>query len=134
MGIKGEVMDAWTNTLSPLFAELSAEVLVETLSESQTAVDDLYDEPIETKDYSEPVAVKARVKIEKDRLVLPSGESKDVDGRVTFRTEELLEKGIELDFGTRLTFAGQRYVVIHIERTSQVEEEFLLTKAYVEAA
>lgn len=132
MGIKGEVMDAWTNTLSPLFTELSADVQVETLDEGQTVVDDLYDEPVETKSFKDPVTVKARVKIEKDRLVLPGGESKDVDGRMTFKTEELEEKGIDLDFGTRVTFADRKYVVIHIERTSQVEEEFLLTRVYLE--
>ena len=134
MGIKDEVMDTWSDVLSPLFAEFAADVSVEMLDERGTVTDDLYDEPIQTKNYKPPVVIKGRVKIEKDRLVLPSGESKDIDGRITFRTEELKANGIQLDFGARISFKGKNYIVIHIEETSEVGAEFLLTRVFLQGA
>jgi len=132
MGIKDEVMDAWSDVLSPLFDEFAADVSVEMLDESSTVTDDLYDEPVQTKNYKPPVTIKGRVKIEKDRLVLPSGESKDIDGRITFKTEDLRANGIQLDFGTRINFKGKNYIVIHIEETSEVGDEFLLTRVFLQ--
>ncbi len=134
MGIKDEIMDAWSDVLSPLFAEFAADVEIEMLDESGTITDELYDEPVQTKNYKPPVTIKGRVKIEKDRLVLPSGESKDIDGRITFRTEELKANGVQLDFGTRISFKGKSYIVIHIEEASEVGEEFLLTRVFLQGA
>ena len=85
----------------------------------------------EEKVYREPVTLKARVKIEKDRVVLPGGETKDVDGKVTFKTEDLIAQNVELDFGTLIRFKEQKYVVIHIQESSEVGEEFLLTRVFL---
>ncbi|MDI6792592.1 MAG: pectinesterase family protein [bacterium] len=93
----------------------------------------IYDESVETQ-YQPPVTIKGRAKIEKDRLVLPGGESLDVDGRVTFRTEELRAKGVQLDFGARIGVDGGSYLVIRIERTSEVGDEFLLTRVFLQKA
>lgn len=131
MGIRDEVMDAWDNTLSPLFDEFAAEVSVEVLDKDATVTDDLYDEETDGKVYKEPVVIKGRVKIGKDRLVLPGGESVDIDGRVTFKTEDLDAGAVDMDFGVRITFKGIPYIVIHIQETSEVGEEFLLTRVFL---
>lgn len=134
MGIKDEVKDAWSGVLSPLFDEFAADVSIEMLDKDETVTDDLYDEPVSTKNYKPPVIIKGRAKIEKDRLVLPSGEFKDIDGRITFKTEDLQAKGVQLDFGTRINFKERNYIVIHIEETSEIGEEFLLTKVFLQGA
>ena len=128
MGIKDEVRDAWDGVLSPLFDEFAAEVSVEVLDTEATAVDDLYDEEEEEKIYKDPVTLTARIKIEKDRVVLPGGETVDIDGRAVFKTEDIEEKEIELDFGTLIGFKGGKYTVIHIGESSQVGDEHLLTR------
>jgi len=125
-------MDAWDNTLSPLFDEFAADVSVEVLDKDATVTDDLYDEETDEKVYKEPVVLKGRAKIGKDRLVLPGGESMDIDGRVTFKTEDLLAGGIDMDFGIRITFKGIPYIVIHFQETSEVGEDFLLTRVFLQ--
>lgn len=132
MGIKDEVRDAWDGVLSPLFDEFAAEVIVEVLDSENTVVDELYGEEEEEKVYMEPVTIKARVKIEKDRVVLPGGETKDIDGRVTFKTEDLQAKGVKLDFGTVVRFRDEKYTVIHIQESSELGEDFLLTRVFLE--
>ena len=128
MGIKDEVRDAWDGVLSPLFDEFAAEVTVEVLDAENTVVDELYGEEEEEKVYRDPIPLKARVKIEKDRVVLPGGETKDIDGRATFKTEDLNAQAVELDFGTVFRFKGEKYTVIHIQESSGVGEDFLLTR------
>ena len=134
MGVKDGIKDAWDDVLLPLFDEFATDVSIEALDKDTTVVDDLYDEAIETKKYLPAVVIKGRVKIKKDRLVLPGGEFKDVDGKATFKTEDLKANGIEMDFGTRIGFKGKGYSVVHIEETSSLGDEFLLTKVYLEAA
>jgi len=130
MGLKETILEVWENVVSPMFAELGAEVDVEVLDPA-TAVDPLYGEAVTEKEYSEPVVLKARAKIEKDRLVTAGGESIDVDGRITFRTQELEEKGVALDFGSLVSLGGGKYSVVHIEKTAQVGDQFLLVKVWV---
>jgi len=134
MGLKDGVRAAWDKALSPLFGDFSGEVLVECLDRSAPAVDPLYGEPVAAKEYLEPVAFKARVKIERERLVLPSGEEIDVEGRMTLRTEDLAAAEIELDFAARITVDGVRHAVAHIETAAQVGEEHLLTKVWLKEA
>lgn len=134
MGVRDGIKDAWDDVLSPLFDEFASDVSIEVLDKDTTVVDDLYDEAVETKRYLPPVAMKARVKIEKDRLVLPGGELKDIDGKATFKTEDLKAAGINLDFGTRVNFKGKGYTVVHIEETSSLGDEFLLTRVFLEGA
>lgn len=134
MGIRDGIRHAWDDVLSPLFDEFATEVSVETLDKDTTATDELYDEAVETKEYLPPVALKARIKIAKERLVLPGGEFKDIDGKATFKTGDLKANGIQVDFGTRIGFKGKGYKVVHIEETSSVGDEFLLTKVFLEGA
>jgi hypothetical protein len=134
MGVKDGIKDAWDDVLSPLFDEFASDVSIEVLDKDTTVTDDLYDEPVETKRYFPPVVIKGRVKIEKDRLVLPGGEFKDIDGKATFKTEDLRAAGINLDFGTRIGFRGRSYKVVHIEETSSLGDEFLLTRVFLEGA
>ena len=68
MGLKETILEVWENVVSPMFAELGAEVDVEAL-DPVTAVDPLYGEAVAQKEYTEPVVLKARAEIEKDRLV-----------------------------------------------------------------
>jgi len=134
MGLKDEVKTAWDDVMSPLFDEFAADVSIETLDTENTIKDDLYDEVVQTKKYKEPLIIKGRAKIEKDRLVLSSGESKDIDGRITFKTEDLKANNIQMDFGTKINFQGKNYVVVHIEERSGIGEEFLLTRIYLQGA
>ncbi len=131
MGIKEEVNKAWDNILSPIFEELSTEVLVQAVDVASTQADPLYDEPAAEKAFTDPVAVRARVKLEKERLVLPGGEAVEIDGRVTMRTDELEAKGLALDVGFRIIFQGERFTVVHREARAEVAERFLLTRAAV---
>ncbi len=131
MGIKEEVNKAWDNVLSPFFEELSAEVLVQSVDAASTPADPLYDEPSSTKVFTDPVPVRARVKLEKERLVLGGGEAVEIDGRVTVRTDELEAKGLALDVGARVTFQGERYTVVQREARAEVAERFLLTRVAV---
>lgn len=133
MGVRDGIKDAWDDVLSPLFDEFASDVSIEALDKDTTVVDDLYDEAVDTKRYLPPLVIKGRVKIEKDRLVLPGGEFKDIDGRATFKTEDLKENGIEMDFGARIGFKGKNYSVVHIEETSSLGDEFLLTRVFLEA-
>jgi len=134
MDIKDELMDVWDDVLSPLFDELSADVSIELLDKSATATDDLYDEASDGKVYKPPVTIKGRVKIEKERLTLPGGGELDVDGRMTFKTKDLKENAPELDFSTRISFNGATYSVAHIEKSSQVAGDFLLTRIFIKEA
>lgn len=131
MGIKDEVNKAWDNILSPFFEELSTEILVQSVDAASTEKDSLYDEPVAAKVLTDPVPVRARVKLEKERLVLPGGEAMEIDGRVTVRTDELEAKGLALDVGARVTFQGERYTVVHREARAEVAERFLLTRVAV---
>lgn len=131
MGIKDEVNKAWDNVLSPFFEELSTEVLVQSVDTASTQTDPLYDEPSSTKVFTDPVPVRARVKLEKERLVLGGGEAVEIDGRVTVRTDELEAKGLALDVGARVTFQGERFTVVHREARAEVAEKFLLTRVAV---
>lgn len=131
MGIKEEVNKAWDNVLSPFFEELSSEVLVQSVDAASTQTDPLYDEPSSAKVFTDPVPVRARVKLEKERLVLGGGEAVEIDGRVTVRTDELEAKGLALEVGARVTFQGERYTVVHREARAEVAEKFLLTRVAV---
>lgn len=132
MGIKEEVNKAWDNVLSPFFEELSTEVLIQSVDVAATSTDPLYDEPATTTTFTDPVAVRARVKLGKDRLVLPGGEDIEIDGRITMRTDELQAKGLAVDVGARVTFQGERYTVVHREARAEVAENFLLTRIAVQ--
>lgn len=134
MGLRDEVKTAWDDVMSPLFDEFAADVAIEVLDTENTVRDDLYDESVQTKKYKDPVIIKGRAKIGKDRLVLSSGESKDIDGRITFKTEDLKVNGIQMDFGTRINFKDKNYIVIHIEERSGIGEEFLLTRVFLQGA
>jgi len=134
MGIRDGIKDAWDDVLSPLFDEFASDVSIEVLDRNTTVKDDLYDEAVEAKRYLPPVVIKGRVKIAKERLVLPGGEFKDIDGKATFKTEDLDANGIQMDFTTRIGFKGRSYSVVHIEETSGVGDEFLLTKVFLGAA
>ena len=131
MGIRDEVHNTWDNVLSPFFEELSTEVLVQSVDAASTPTDPLYDEPVATKVYTDPVSVRARVKLEKERLVLGGGEDVEIDGRITMRTDELEAKGLALEVGARVTFQGERYTVVHREARAEVAEKFLLTRVAV---
>jgi len=131
LGLKQGVKAAWDKTLSPLFEEFSAEVMVQSVDTVTTTVDPLYDEPIAEKRFTDPVAVRARVKLEKERLVLPGGEDIEIDGRIRMRSEELEAQGLTLEFGSRLTFQGERYTVVHREARAELGEEFLLVQVAV---
>ena len=130
MSLKNGVTAAWKGALSPLFGEFAGEVMVETLDRGAAAVDPVYGESA-AKSYLPPVAMKARWKLERERLVLPGGEAMDVDGRVTFRTEDLDAAGIALDFSALVTVEGRRLAVVHIERRAQVGEAHLLTRVWL---
>jgi len=128
MGLKDEVGKAWDGVLSPLFEELSAEVLVQSVDLGLTQRDPVYGEAT-AKAFTAPVPVKARVRLERDQLVLPGGSSVEIDGTVTARTDELEAKGLALDLGSRITFQGRRYAVVHRESRAEVAERFLLIRA-----
>jgi len=127
--IRDTILDAWDTVASPMFAELGEDTDIEVFAE--TPVDPLYGEAAATKEYADPVSIKARVKIERDRLTTPGGEEIDVDGRITFRTDELEEKSIVIDFGSLVTVSGQKYTVVHMEKAAQVGDRYLLTKIWV---
>jgi hypothetical protein len=131
MGLKDGVKAAWRGALSPLFGEFAGEVQVECIDRSVPELDPVYGEPVSEKQYLPPVALKARWKLERERLVLPGGEEIDVEGRVTLRTEDLEAAGVALDFASLVTVEGRRLAVAHIERRAQVGEEHLLTKVWV---
>ena len=131
MGIRDGIKDAWEDVLSPLFDEFASDVSIEMLDKDTTVKDDLYDEPVEGKRYLPAIALKARVKIEKERFVLPGGEVIDTDGRATFKTEDLRANGIRLDFSTRVNFKGSVYSIAHIKETSSIGDEFLLTMVFL---
>jgi hypothetical protein len=131
MGLKDGVKAAWRGALSPLFGEFAGEVSVECIDRSVPGIDPVYGEPTGEKQYLPPVTLKARWKLERERLVLPGGEEIDVEGRVTFRTEDLEAAGVALDFASLVTVEGRRLAVAHIERRAQVGEEHLLTKVWV---
>ena len=131
MGLKEGVKAAWDNALSPLFGEFAGDVQVECLDASAPPIDPLYGEPTDEKQYLPPVTLKARWKLERERLVLPGGEEIDAEGRVTFRTEDLVAAGVELDFAALVTLDGRRYAVVHVETAAQVGEEHLLTRVWL---
>jgi len=131
MGLKQGVRAAWDKTLSPLFEEFSAEVLVQSVDTASTAVDPLYGEPVQEKRFTDPVAVRARIKLEKERLVLLGGEDIEIDGRITVRSDELDAQGLSLEIGSRITFQGERYTVVHREARAELGEEFLLVRVSV---
>jgi hypothetical protein len=128
MSLKSEVGRAWDEVLSPIFGEFSAEVALETLDEAATERDPVYGEAAPPKVYRPPVSVKARVKLARERVVLPGGESQEIDGRAVFRTDELAAQGLRLDFGARVTFQGEAFTVTRIEEAAAVGERRLLTK------
>ena len=130
-GLKEGVKAAWDGALSPLFEEFSGEVGIECLDPSAPAIDPLYGEPVADKQYLPPVTVKARIKMEHERLVRGGGEAIDTDGRVTMRVEELLASGAELEFSSLVTVSGRKYAVAHIETAAQVGEEFLLIRIWL---
>ena len=131
MGIRDVLGQAWDTVLSPLFAELSTEVLVQTVDPAATVTDPLYDEPVATPAFTAPVPVRARVRLQQERLVLGGGEAITVDGRVTLRTDELAAQGIALDLGARLTIQGTRYTVVHREGRATVAARTLLTRVAI---
>ncbi|MHC5058544.1 MAG: hypothetical protein ACYTKD_28125 [Planctomycetota bacterium] len=131
MGLKDGVKAAWKGALSPLFEEFAGEVAVECLDRSAPPLDPLYDEPTGEKQYLPAVPLKARWKLERERLVLPGGQEIDVEGRVTLRTEDLDAAGIALDFACLVTVEGRKLAVAHMERGAQVGAEHLLTKVWV---
>ena len=131
MGLKEGVKAAWDNALSPLFGEFAGDVQVECLDRSAPPIDPLYGEPAGEKQYLPPATLRARWKLERERLVLPGGEEIDAEGRATFRTEDLVAAGVELDFAALVTLDGQRYAVVHVETAAQVGGEHLLTKAWL---
>ena len=132
MSVRQEVAGAWENVLSPLFEEFSEEVLVQSVDEAATQIDPLYDEPVQTKEFTDPVAIRARVKLERERAVLPGGEEIDIDGRVTVRTEEVTAAGITLDVGSRITIRGNRYTAVHQEGRADLGGQPLLTRVMIE--
>ena len=117
--------------LSPIFGEFSTDVLIQQVDKASTQIDPLYKEPLADKVFTDPVTVRARVKLEKERLVLSGGEDVEADGRVTVRTSEIESKGLTLDLGSRITHQGTRYTVIHLEKKAQVDETFLLTRVAI---
>jgi hypothetical protein len=131
MGLKEGVTAAWRGALSPLFGEFAGDVSVEVLDRSTPALDPVYDEPVVPKQYLPPVSLKARWKLEQERLALPGGEVIDVEGRVTFRTEDLIAESVDLDFASLVTVEGRKLAIAHIEKRAQVGEEHLLTKLWL---
>jgi hypothetical protein len=131
MGLKERVKKVWDDVMAPAFDEFAADVQVRTLDLQGTTVDDLYGEAEDDKVYKAPVTLKARVKIDRSRVVSPSGEDEEVDGRATFKVADLVAAGITLDFGTLVTVGEATYVVVRIESAGQVGDEFLLTRAWL---
>ncbi len=131
MGLKEGVKAAWDNALSPLFGEFAGDVQVECLDRTAPPVDPLYGEPTGEKQYLTPATLKARWKLERERLALPGGEEIDTEGRVTFRTEDLVAAGVELDFASLVSVNGSRYAVVHVETAAQVGGEHLRTKVWL---
>jgi len=131
MGLKEGVKAAWRGALSPLFEEFASEVGIECLDRSVPELDPVYDEPTGEKQYLPPVTLKARWKLERERLVLTGGEEIDVEGRVTLRTEDLEAAGVALDFACLVTVEGRKLAVAHIEKGAQVGAEHLLTKVWL---
>jgi len=131
MGLKQGVRSAWDKALSPLFEEFSAEVLVQSVDTATTTVDPLYGEPVAEKRFTDPIPVRARIKLEKERLVLPGGEDIEIDGSITVRSDELEAQGLSLEIGARITFQGERYTVVHREARAELGEEFLLVRVAV---
>ncbi len=131
MGLKQGVKAAWRGALSPLFEEFAGEVWVECLDRSTPELDPVYDELTSAKQYLPPVTLKARWKLERERLVLPGGEEIDVAGRATLRTEDLAAAGIEFDFASLVTVEGRKLAIAHVEGAAQVGGEHLLTKVWL---
>ena len=131
MGLKDGVRAAWDKALSPLFEEFSAEVHIQSVDAASTNIDPLYGEPVAEKLFTDPVTVHARVKLERERLVLPGGEDIEIDGKITVRSDELEDKGVSLEIGSRIAFRGERFTVAHLETRGQVGEEFLLIRVAV---
>jgi hypothetical protein len=131
MGLKDGVKAVWRGALSPLFEEFAGAIHVELLDRSVPELDSVYDEPTSEKQYLPPVTLKARWKLERERLVLPGGGEIDVEGRVTLRTEDLAAAGIELDFASLVTVEGRKLAIAHIEGAAQVGGEHLLTKIWL---
>jgi hypothetical protein len=131
MGIREEVEKAWENVLSPLFGEFATEVQVQSVDVPATTTDPLYGEPADNKAFSDPVAIRARAKLEKERFVLPGGELIEIDGRVTVRKDELEAQGISMAIGSRIAFQGNRYIAVHREERAQVGDRYLLVRVGV---
>ncbi len=131
MGLKEGVKAAWRGALSPLFEEFAGEIGIECLDRSAPELDPVYDEPTSAKQYLPPLTLKARWKLERERLVLPGGEEIDVAGRATLRTEDLAAAGIEFDFASLVTVEGRKLAIAHIEGAAQVGGEHLLTKVWL---
>jgi hypothetical protein len=131
MSLRERVKRVWDDVMAPAFDEFAADVQVQTLDLPATTVDGLYGEAEGEKTYKAPVTVKARVKLDRSRAVLPGGESEEVDGRATFRIADLAAAGVTLDFGTLVTVGGAAYTVVRIESAGQVGNEFLLTRAWL---
>ncbi len=131
MGLREKVKAVWDEAMAPVFDDLAADVEVEVFDDAATTVDDLYGEAEGEKVFKPSVTLKARVKLERSRLVEPGGESVDVDGKVTFKTEDLEAENLALDFGNRVTIETTPYIVFRIESAGQVGDEFLLTKAWL---
>jgi len=132
MSLKAEVDKAWTNVISPLFEEFSTEILVQSVDVGATDVDPVYDEPVSTKVFTDPVAIRARIKLAKEQMVLPGGEFIEIDGKVTVRSSELESNGIDLEIGARITFQNARYTVVHRAARAEVADNFLLTKVAIQ--
>jgi hypothetical protein len=131
MDVSEQIEDAWEKVMAPVFDDLATDVRVEVFDETATAVDDLYGESDGAKVFKPPVLLKARVKLERTRMVEPGGETVDIDGKVTFKTEDLEEVSLVLDFGNRVTIDTTPYIVFRIETAGQVGERFLLTRAWL---
>jgi len=131
MGLKDRIKQVWDEVMAPVFDDLATNVGVEVFDESATTVDELYGEAEGEKAFKDPVTLKARVKIERSRVVMPGGESEEIDGKVVFKTEDLEAASLVLDFGNRVTVGGASYVVVRIESAGQVGDQFLLTKAWL---
>ena len=111
MGLLQEVRRVWDTALSPVFGEFGSEVLLQDVDLAGTVQDPVYAEAEGSKAFSPPVSVRARVRLGKSRLALDAGEADDADGTVTVRADELAEKGLAMDLGSRVLFGGQRFVV-----------------------
>lgn len=131
MGLKRQIEAAWDKTAAFVFDELAEDLEIRLFDQEVTAGDDLYGEALEEKHYQAPVFVKGRVSLGLTRQVMSGGEEVMADGRITFRTDALLEKGIELVMGTLIIINAVDYEVVHIEKRDQVGERYLLTKVMV---